>query len=201
MTISSREAPPSGKTRFALWPLPDLRLNADGAIALNDASDGEAGPSDYDRGYADGAMGAQRQVDARIGDALRALTAALHKLEETQRQHEGHNERTIHALAVAVAEQIIQREIATNEAVVRDLVQKAIQDVREDGPIAVRVNPDDLDVMVRDPEWESTDSPALQWIADPNITRGGCIVESEERLVDGRIEAALKELFQRLNDV
>ena len=39
---------------------------------------------------------------------------------------------------------------------------------------------------------------SLTWVADDRIERGGCIVEADERLVDGRVDVAIQALYQDL---
>jgi flagellar biosynthesis/type III secretory pathway protein FliH len=36
-------------------------------------------------------------------------------------------------------------------------------------------------------------------MADPAISAGGCLIEGHERIVDGRVDAALERLYRRLS--
>lgn len=42
------------------------------------------------------------------------------------------------------------------------------------------------------------DETTTIWVADARVSRGGCMVEGRERIVDGRIETALERVYRRL---
>jgi flagellar biosynthesis/type III secretory pathway protein FliH len=39
---------------------------------------------------------------------------------------------------------------------------------------------------------------SVRWISDPEIRPGGCLVESRERLVDGRVDTALERIYRTI---
>jgi hypothetical protein len=41
----------------------------------------------------------------------------------------------------------------------------------------------------------------IQWNADPTLGRGDFVVESPQRVVDGRLDVALQALYERMTDV
>ncbi len=38
----------------------------------------------------------------------------------------------------------------------------------------------------------------VQWLPDPRIAAGGCLIEGRDRIVDGRVDTALERLYRRL---
>jgi flagellar assembly protein FliH len=36
-------------------------------------------------------------------------------------------------------------------------------------------------------------------VADARIVRGGCVVEGRERIIDGRVDLALEQIFRKLS--
>jgi flagellar biosynthesis/type III secretory pathway protein FliH len=69
----------------------------------------------------------------------------------------------------------------------------------------VRVNPLDLSNISGALPGEDDRAPVtagreVRWIPDASIGCGGCVVEGPERIVDGRIEAALERVYRRVTD-
>jgi len=42
---------------------------------------------------------------------------------------------------------------------------------------------------------------SVRWIPDPSLHSGGCLVESEDRVVDARLGQVLERIFHALVDV
>ena len=66
----------------------------------------------------------------------------------------------------------------------------------------MRLNPDDLAALGAGHRAARAERPGArrsQWVADPTLERGSFLVESPTRIVDGRIDAALRQLYERLD--
>lgn len=161
---------------------------------------GEPEPSGtYEEGYEAGLQEGEARAWARIEpatDALREIAAAL---AASQGDILRNLEANVAALAVGVARKIVQREISTAPEILQDLVGKALDLVKPGSPIEIRLNPEDLDV-IRDElsRIPVDDRVELRWTADPGIDRGGFFVEGPERIIDGRLEESLRNLYERL---
>jgi flagellar biosynthesis/type III secretory pathway protein FliH len=112
-------------------------------------------------------------------------------------------EENICALAVAVARQVVGRELTTDASWVLDLVKRALLEFPIDQPVRIRVNPQDLAAL----EANGAAAEGLQgivqgrdarWVADARLAPGGCVVEGRERIVDGRVDTALERIYRRL---
>ena len=201
-TISLNDSAARGKAHFALWPLPDLRLNGERRSGTpNDPVKPDVAQLEFERGLAQGKQEGQREVEAMVASAMTSVRSVYDELSSARQSLAADNERAVHTLAIAVAQQIVQREITTDPTIIRDLVKNALDQVGEDGPTSVRINPADLEVVSDDGADQSDGPEAIRWVADPTLERGSCVVEAPHRIVDGRIESVLKELFHRLNDV
>ncbi|MBF0320067.1 MAG: HrpE/YscL family type III secretion apparatus protein [Nitrospirae bacterium] len=112
--------------------------------------------------------------------------------------------------------------MATVEAKVVDVVMKAVEkligQISDTGPVVetvhrslgalmsqkqvvLRVNPADAPELQARVSGILKDFPKIQFVdvqTDPNITRGGCILESDAGTVDARMETQLKALGQSL---
>ncbi len=104
------------------------------------------------------------------------------------------------ALGRRIAEKIIGRQLEVDESVIVDVVRGAIATVRQQSEIIIRANPEDLEAL----EAGRQDLIAVLARAkdvtlrgDPQISRGGCVVESELGTIDAQLETQL-DVLQRI---
>jgi flagellar assembly protein FliH len=160
----------------------------------------------YARGYQDGQLAGVQAESARLQAALAALDDAMLQLHGEAEQWVANARENVCALAIAVARQILQREVPTDPAVVAELALRALNEVPVEQPVVIRLHPDDLallDQLAADAHGSraalSGDRAEVQWLADPRVVRGGCLLESRDRIIDGRIDAGLERLYRRLS--
>lgn len=192
------------KPPYSAFAPPELRRTAPrvtpaptGALVpVSEAAIEEA----YQRGLTDGATardaGAERQRD----DAVAALGAALQGLSSVAAEIRGRLSANLPALALAVARHLLMRELEADPTVIRDLVDKALTATPLAGAVTVRMHPADLAALgdlssFRPPAGASFE---LTWVVDPQLLRGGCVVETPSSVIDGRIDEALLDLYERL---
>ena len=106
-------------------------------------------------------------------------------------------------LALVVANHLLQRQVASDPTVVRDLVARALELLPNATALEVRVHPEDLQALSPEVDRLATAGRAIpiQWSADRSLHRGGFLIESPLRLIDGRTDVALRTLFERLENV
>lgn len=141
-------------------------------------------------GYAAGKSEAHAHVE-RLDALMRTFARPLEELDATV-------EEALVALAVAVARQIIRRELRTDEgeivAVVREALALLPVGVRE---VRVHLHPDDARV-VRALAQTSPQEQVWRIVEDPALARGGCRVESESSQIDARLETRIGAVVSRL---
>lgn len=189
--------------RFALWPLPDLRLRREEPAATPPSGANGGGISElaaeYERGLTEGRAQARRELDGEMGRMLTALHSAHRALLDAQERFASESRGVVNTIAIAVARQIVQREIEADEGIVARLVQAALEEVAGDSNISVRVNPADL-ALCRSHIGAAGESGRIEWIEDTQLSRGSCVVESDNRIIDGRLDSVLADLHQRLSN-
>ena len=154
-------------------------------------------------GHAAGRLEGEQAERARLRNAMQATERALEDLRAGEEHWTGNIEENLAALAVAIAKQVIGHAAQVDDAVVRAVVGKALQEFPIDQPLVIRVHPADLEAL-QGAERDGTALPApvaageARWIADPRVTPGGALVEGRERIVDGRVDTALERVYRRL---
>ncbi|MFW5867491.1 MAG: FliH/SctL family protein [Armatimonadota bacterium] len=106
-------------------------------------------------------------------------------------------------IAVEVARRIVQRELRTDPGLVNRTVRSALEQVAMASETRVRVHPLDAQVLqstIREIVQAPDEAASLQIVPDGSIERGGCVVESDQGIVDARLQTQFEEVQARLLD-
>lgn len=109
-------------------------------------------------------------------------------------------ERDLLRLAVKIAEKIIGREIERDSATLSDIVSNALRHTRQNEMLTVRIHTGDMPLVEMHRERLNQMSRArfLDFVPDPRVTPGGCIIESESGTVDAQLTTQLQVLERAL---
>jgi flagellar biosynthesis/type III secretory pathway protein FliH len=153
----------------------------------------EARRAAFEEGRGAGRAEAELAADRRVADAVSALSEAAGTIRQHQEHYAGILEENLTALACVIARQVIQRDVQLDPSQIRKLVQDALAEFPQEHALRVRLHPADHALLAGDSSY-----PEVSWVADPRVVRGGCVVEGRERIVDGRVDLALEQVFRRL---
>lgn len=200
--MSSSDRPRhGGGDAVAPWHPPDLRTVAGtdrrGAVPPTGPTPEEAA---YQRGVEAG-QEATAAAQAAAADEMRtALAAAVSALERTAQGLQARFTESVNALAVGIAWHLAEREFAADPVQVQQLVARALVLAPLAGPVTLRLHPDDLRALHQMPGiLDAVPSTVeLRWTADPLVGRGGCLLEGPASVVDGRLDRALLDIYERL---
>ncbi|MBI5810778.1 MAG: hypothetical protein HZB21_06295 [Deltaproteobacteria bacterium] len=106
-------------------------------------------------------------------------------------------------LTLAIAKKVIQREVEIRKEVVLDCVRAGLKALVAAGTVLIRVNPKDLEVIHQYKSEFARYSDGVKGVsieADDNVSRGGCVIETNYGEVDVTIDGILNEIEERLND-
>ena len=183
----SDELPPPAQEAVMEEPEPDLLLEH----AVN-----EARQQAYADGFAHGRdAGAQEVRDAMEASIRRTaeetavrMAQLLHATTDQLIGSEQKIARQVLDLACDIARQVVRQELKVNTRHLRAVIGEALELVVEDGlPATVRMHPDDLSLM-KGSLLETLGENAPEFVADPAISPGGCMVQSQSAAVDATIE-------------
>lgn len=164
-------------------------------------------------GHATGALQAETEFDARVEAEVQlrvrerlshmvpALQSATKQLIDDREQILLQWETAAIRLSLTLAERIVRRELQIQPAAPRALIAEALQLTAGATSIVLRLHPVDVAEMEADStDWRqfSNTSAQIKVIADSGVTRGGCLVETPEGEIDGRIESQLSRLAEEL---
>jgi flagellar assembly protein FliH len=185
-------------------PLRDVRIN--GARRANPRPvEPEPPPPDedalraaYDRGRVDGEKSLSEQLLHQRGEMRTLLDGVVASLRKAISQVVGDTEQHLVALAIEIAQKIVA-DLPISPEMIEASVREALSQVEGTAEFHVRLHPADLELLEKvgsallQPPGE--DRPA-RFHGSPEVTRGGCLVQTRFGIVDARRETKL-ELLKR----
>ena len=143
----------------------------------------------YQDGYRDGLAALEqykRTFATQAGAQVSALASEFHqRLETLEQQLAGR----LAGVALDLARQIVRSEITQRPELVVQVAEEALLTLLTTAKqISVRVHPDDLSLVAHSLS-ETLKARGAQLIADPRVSRGGCLVDSDIAAVDASIQS------------
>jgi flagellar assembly protein FliH len=166
------------------------------ADPMDHAAVQEALEAAYQQGYAEGHETGVNETRAAMQDEILRVTDAtavrmgelMHNVTDQLLSNEQTIARQILDLACELARQVVRQELKTNTGHLRAVIGEALEMMIDDSlPSAVHMNPNDLVVMQKS-LLETLGENAPEFIADPAVSPGGCLVKSPSSTVDATIE-------------
>jgi flagellar assembly protein FliH len=147
---------------------------------------------------------AEELTDQRVQSLLPALEQAAAGLRQAGEDWLAHWEAHALELASAIAARVIRRELSHAPEIPRELLREALELAAGSTHLRVRLNPVDQDVLgdsAKQLAAQLVPRASIEWLADPAISPGGCVVETEYGRIDQRIESQLKRIEEELAGV
>lgn len=146
--------------------------------------------------------GLEEKLSARIATMIAALDQLVSQANAAQDEWVRRWEQAAVAVATAIAERVIRREVAQRPEISLDLVREALRLAAGAAEITLHLSPADYELL-----GASTDALAqslgrlapTRVVADATITDGGCVVHTSEGCIDQQIKAQLARIQQELN--
>jgi flagellar assembly protein FliH len=141
----------------------------------------------FQKGQQDGMAGAQQQFE----QALLSLKKLLDAMVTPYQNVEGQVEEELVKLAVAIAKQIVRREMKTDPGQIVGVVREALGIISSSAQnVRVFLCPDDA-ALVRNVMPDSSGEASWEIVEDPVLTPGSCRVETDAAVVDASVESRI----------
>lgn len=171
---------------YALPPMPTAKQFEAWEREGREAGYREGYAAGFDKGRTE-ALEEGRQTMQRLGQIMAHLQAPLKDCNEE-------TEEELLRLCLAIAQQMVRREIQVNPGEIIPLIRETLALVPSHAiSTTLHVHPDDAR-LIR--ELLAPAEGGTQWSLkeDPLITPGGCYVETEKSRIDATLESRLKAL-------
>lgn len=157
-------------------------------------------------GYENGLREAHQEIEADRQMAMEQCRQILEEARRTKVKLLESSTADMARLAIAVAKRVISTEVSTNPQIIISVIREAINLLDQPGNFRVYVNPEEiepaLDSLAREEmsEMEKQDlTNAL--VADARVGIGGCVIESDQGVVDAQLDTRIAKVEQALQDV
>ena len=165
----------------------------------------ESSRAAYDRGYTEGKEAEFVERDAYVNEHFSSSFRVIDTLvKETKKSKENASrglEKKLIALAIAIAEKIIHKSIATDTSIIETIVAETIAHVISGETLILKVSAADFKhINSQYDKWlEQTGNVGEFRIEiDKRMTSGNCLIETEGGIIDGILSHRLDEIAEEL---
>lgn len=186
------------RIRFS-QPLRGVRQGRDVEAPVR-AVDPELLQEAFERGRIEGEKGLSEQLVRQRAEMQQLLDGVIHSLREAVAQVAQDTEQHVVALALEIAQKLVA-DMPISVEMVEAAVRDALSQIEGTAEFHVRLHPADLALLqsVDSPLLTSTDETrAARFHGSPEVTRGGCLVQTRFGIVDARRETKLDLLKRSL---
>jgi flagellar assembly protein FliH len=153
--------------------------------------------SAFARGRAEGlragADAANRQAEA----TSRRIEQTIKELNVLKGEIVHQTERQVVELAMAIAHRILQRQLTMDRSLLLAMARVALDRLGEQTAATIRLHPDDYALVTAGSDLESAGG-TLRIVADPVVSRGGCVVQTDFGQMDASLDGQFRELARVL---
>jgi flagellar assembly protein FliH len=153
--------------------------------------------------FAAGLQKGKAETSEEIQRALELLSQYAQLLKAEKSEFASLLEKAALDLGFSLAKKIIARELQADSEAVANIVRNAVQQVMDCDHVRVRVNPQDFDylrTLHADMEQYLSRDAKLELKSDASIERGGCLIETENGMLDARLSSQLETLYAKLKE-
>lgn len=156
-----------------------------------------------ERGRSDGAEEVRGQAERQHQASARMLSSFIEQMKKRETELAQSLAPRLADLATELASKIIHREVGADSSLVARQAEQAIYKILERDKLVIRVNPSDEKLMKEHKPtllemFDGTDK--IEVIGDPEVERGGCIVETDLIKIDAQPRAQLNAARNAFSD-
>ena len=143
----------------------------------------------------------EEKVAKQMETLAPALRSAVNQILEARQDWQRTWEARTLQLASAIAERIVRREVQAAPEIPLTWIVESLELCSGSAEITVRLNPQEhstLGGQVAQLAEEFSPAASAKVVSDPNISVGGCKIETEFGTVDTQIEAQIARLVQEM---
>jgi flagellar biosynthesis/type III secretory pathway protein FliH len=174
-----------------------------GGSAKRSLSTAQLNEQAYQKGFTEGKI--KGMIDAentwhelaakKLEPLTNGLQEAMRQLENIRKETYRKIEKELVTLSLAIAKQVICREIAIDREIVLSVAREALAKVEDPGRIKIKMSSSDLQfVKENQPQFSNLvdNMENLTLEAAESVQSGGCIIETDMGEIDARIEKQLQ---------
>jgi flagellar biosynthesis/type III secretory pathway protein FliH len=144
---------------------------------------------------------ARVDLGEQLQNALPAVQRLVAELKQSRQEWIRQWENNVVCLAARIAARMMRREAVHNPEITLGLIRESLELAAGNGEIALHLNPADYETL--QPQLELLEAELeklapIQILPDPQVTCGGCRVETKFGTIDQQIEAQVDRIEEEL---
>ncbi|MBN8217159.1 MAG: flagellar assembly protein FliH [Spirochaetes bacterium] len=158
----------------------------------------------YDAGFAQGLEKAFDEGKVELGRMLQRLEKILAETINKRNDIIESSEKQLVNIAILIARKVVKAITESDQAVILRNVSEALRKIKGRAQVTIRVNISDMELTTRhkDDFYRMLNNiENVNVLEDPNVEKGGCIIETDFGDVDARISAQLDEIETAIKNI
>lgn len=163
------------------------------------ALESEAYEKGFEQGKKDGEALGRKAYEMQAERFGAVIDAMRHKGEELLTSYEP----VLIELVLDISKALVRHELNTTPELVRSCLERGLAMAVKGMSIRVHLHPKDLELIQRAemPLSEEAAGHSLEFMADPSIERGGCLLETEMGVIDATLDTQWRTVSQAMLDI
>ena len=182
--------------------LEQVRTEADQIVAKARQEAGAIRERAEQAGREAGWQGVEQIVREQLATVLPALRQVIQDIQHAKQAWLTHWEASAVHVAAAIARRLVRRELTQRpEEITLTLIREAMELAAGSSQLRIHLSPADHEAIGQRAEkliQELSGIATAELVADPEITPGGCRVETRFGIIDQQFEAQLKRIEEEL---
>lgn len=155
----------------------------------------EAYQEGFEQGKRDGLAAGQKEIDAQVSHLKQVMQGLSEPLKAVDEQVE----EELISLAMAVARQIIRREVLQDPEQIIAVVREAMGELPSAARnVRIHLHPEDAALVREAFNTEEEETAPWKIVEDMVLSRGGCRIESDTSRIDASVEKRLNAVLVEL---
>jgi flagellar assembly protein FliH len=152
-----------------------------------------------DAAYREGEAAGRNQAATQIQPMLDKLAKSIQEIAELRPKLRHEAESDVVKLSLAIAKKILHRELSTDADSIAGLIKAAIEKIRIQDIVRVRIHPQHQ-ATVQQLLGRMSAGHQIEVLPDPKLQTGGVIVETSRGEFDASVDLQLREIERGLTD-
>lgn len=151
----------------------------------------------FEEGVRQGYEQGMASADAEKLQEKTQLVALLNEFAPVLGKHQRQTRDELHQLVFAIARQIVARELVNDAEYYQNRIEQLCDAYADGKSVRIRLSVEDHALL----DNEQTDGlmQGLDLVADDTLSRGSCLLESEQFFVDGGVDTLLQQLAKTVD--
>jgi len=143
----------------------------------------------------------QQQIARQLSTVLPAIGKLVQTFDLSLQAWHAQWEQGVVRLATAIAARVIRREVQQTPQITLEWISESLQLITSQRKLTVRLHPEDYAALRNEVETLAAQLRGLaptEIVADQDVSRGGCRLDTESGSIDQQIESQLQRIEEEL---